>query len=186
MTLNPTPRWLISDTHLGHDNILIYESIRTAWCRTVEEMDERIIAEWNARVQPDDWVLHCGDFSFGPKETITEFRRRLNGKILLVVGNHDRSPKVMGALGMDVSVKRFEFELEGRRYVARHNPASFTVEEAERADVLLHGHLHSNPIPTLIDPRVRARCVCLSLERLPAPPAPVSWEELQGLGPLAG
>lgn len=181
--METTPNWFISDTHLGHDRILFYEPIRKAWCQDVAEMDERIVAEWNARVQPDDWVLHCGDFSFGPKETIAGFRRRLNGKILLVVGNHDRSPKVMAGVGMDVAVKRFEFTVEGRRYIARHNPASFTVEEAERADVLLHGHLHSNPISTRIDPRVRERCVCLSLERLPATPAPVSWGELQGLLP---
>lgn len=144
-------------------------------------MNERIIAEWNVRVQPDEWVLHLGDFAFGPREQLAAFRRRLNGRILLVAGNHDRSPRVMESLGIDRAVKAYDFEFGGLRYRCRHNPAAFTPEEARAADVLMHGHTHSRLAGASVDPEVRAKALCVSVEQLPESPAPVSVLELERL-----
>lgn len=79
--------YFISDTHFGHRRIidLCYRPFST-----VENMDEHMIQEWNKVVTKDDTVVHLGDFAFYGKETVGKIVSRLNGKIELVLGNHDR------------------------------------------------------------------------------------------------
>lgn len=55
-------------------------------------MDKTIIDNWNKVVKKDDIVYHLGDFGFGSKEKITEYRKKLNGRIFLILGNHDNHP----------------------------------------------------------------------------------------------
>lgn len=53
-------------------------------------MNEEIIKRWNSIVKSDeDIAYHLGDFGWGNKEQITQLRKRLNGRIYLVKGNHD-------------------------------------------------------------------------------------------------
>lgn len=75
--------WLISDTHFNH-----YPKEWT-WPR-IGNWEEVIIQRWNRMVNPDENVLHLGDFSFGNKKTVYETVKKLNGKIYLLKGNHDR------------------------------------------------------------------------------------------------
>lgn len=85
---NSNKLWFTSDSHWGHKNIIKY-------CNrpfnSVEEMDETLISNWNSVVNNDDLVLHLGDFSFKNGKSITEYRKQLNGDIILVRGNHDSS-----------------------------------------------------------------------------------------------
>ena len=79
--------WVISDSHFYHENIIKYCNRPYA---DAVEMNEDMIAKWNAVVGKDDIVWHLGDFCFGCKEHINEIVPRLNGRINLVLGNHDR------------------------------------------------------------------------------------------------
>ena len=79
--------WVISDTHFYHENIIKYCNRPYA---DAVEMNEDMITKWNAVVGKDDIVWHLGDFCFGCKERIKEIVPRLNGRINLVLGNHDR------------------------------------------------------------------------------------------------
>src|SRR5687767_6574594 len=56
---------------------------------SVEEMNERLIENWNAVVKKGDRVYHLGDVSLGKPEPTAEILGRLNGTIYLVRGNHD-------------------------------------------------------------------------------------------------
>lgn len=78
--------WVVSDTHFWHENIIKYCNRPYA---NAAEMNEDLIAKWNAVVKKDDIVWHLGDFCFGAKEHIKEIVSRLNGRISLVLGNHD-------------------------------------------------------------------------------------------------
>lgn len=78
--------WFTSDTHFWHENIIKYCNRPYA---NAQEMNEDLIEKWNARVKENDIVWHLGDFCFGCKEHITEIVPRLNGRINLVLGNHD-------------------------------------------------------------------------------------------------
>lgn len=82
-----TDRFVVSDTHFGHENILEYDRRPFA---SIEEHDEAMIAKWNAVVQPKDEVRCLGDLAwYGKKAQMIELLGRLNGHIHLMRGNHD-------------------------------------------------------------------------------------------------
>ncbi len=56
--------------------------------QSIKEMDEFLIDQWNATVASGDTVYHLGNLSFKP-HTIEEILPKLNGNIILIVGNHD-------------------------------------------------------------------------------------------------
>ena len=85
--LNMDNVWVTSDTHFNHARIIEYCNRPFA---SVEEMNEKLIENWNSVVKPDDKVIHLGDFAFGGKTKVQDVFKRLNGKIDLVMGNHDR------------------------------------------------------------------------------------------------
>lgn len=89
-----------SDTHFFHANIIRY--CNRPWNSGKDEngniivskddvnrMNEEIARRWNSVVEEDDIVWHLGDFSFGGKENLEKIFPLLNGKINLVMGNHD-------------------------------------------------------------------------------------------------
>ncbi len=77
--------FFIADTHFGHENIIRYCDRPFA---RAQEMDAKIIDNWNAVVRPGDTVYHLGDFSWSHPEP---YLKRLMGKVVLIKGNHDRS-----------------------------------------------------------------------------------------------
>lgn len=79
--------WIISDTHFDHDNILKYEPtrLRDMQAKGLDDQNEWLIDNWNSVVGEDDLVLHLGDFTFKSPDYI----ERLNGRIILLIGNHD-------------------------------------------------------------------------------------------------
>jgi|SRR5579859_86237 len=76
-----------ADTHFGHARII---DLCSRPFETVEDMDEEMIARWNKVVGPDDFVWHLGDFTMKGAEEALAYRQRLNGRIALIWGNHDR------------------------------------------------------------------------------------------------
>lgn len=77
-----------ADTHFNHDNIRRYSNRPFA---SAQEMNEALIQNWNSVVNATDTVYHLGDFAMSWRENNTRnIRRRLNGNILFVRGNHDK------------------------------------------------------------------------------------------------
>lgn len=92
--------WFVSDTHFGHANIIKYcsrpwnhgkgtdgEIVVTP--EDVLAMDNAIVERWNSVVGKNDIVWHLGDFALGGKGVAERVFPQLNGKINLVMGNHD-------------------------------------------------------------------------------------------------
>ena len=76
-----------SDTHFGHGGAL---GLFRRPFRSVAEMDEAMIAGWNAVVGPADEVWHLGDFAIGRSEAeIARILGGLAGRKHLVAGNND-------------------------------------------------------------------------------------------------
>lgn len=77
--------WFTSDLHYGHNNVINY-------CdrpfKDAHEMNVWITTYWNAVVKPFDTIYVLGDFSINPKHH-PKYLPRLNGKKILIVGNHD-------------------------------------------------------------------------------------------------
>lgn len=129
-----------SDTHFSHANIIRY-CVRPF--KDVEQMNEAIIANWNSVIGSDDIVFHLRDFCLGNATEWTNVLNRLNGKIFLIMGNHDLKIIRQGF------IQRFEhitmqmrIEIGKRRIHLCHYP--FLCFEGCRKDVWqLFGHMHT-------------------------------------------
>lgn len=81
-----TKYFVIADTHFGHDNIIRYCNRPFS---STDEMNRKLIENWNNTVSNKDVVLHLGDVGLGSKEQIAEIIGKLHGKKILIKGNHD-------------------------------------------------------------------------------------------------
>jgi calcineurin-like phosphoesterase family protein len=162
----PIPQWVISDTHLGHENFLTYCPWRQTWAATLAEHDATIIVAWRARVASTDIVLHLGDLCLGPKERLNTVRQELPGRIILVRGNHDRSRSALNAAGFLEVPTAVVIQNGERRWYARHNPASFSRTEAAHAERLLHGHCYGNGYAPEIHRDIVTKAIDCSLDAL--------------------
>ena len=79
--------YFTADTHFGHENVIRFCDRPFS---SANEMDEAMIANWNARVKGDDTVYVLGDMFFRSTNAET-ILQRLKGKKRLIVGNHDGS-----------------------------------------------------------------------------------------------
>ena len=52
-------------------------------------MNEALITNWNSTIGKDDIVFHLGDFAMGGSAEWCRLLERLNGRIYLILGNHD-------------------------------------------------------------------------------------------------
>jgi calcineurin-like phosphoesterase family protein len=83
-----------SDLHLNHFNPKTGNGI-IKYCNrpfsSIEEMNSILIDNWNSKIKINDTVYVLGDFIFGRQEYILETLNKLNGKIILIAGDHDKS-----------------------------------------------------------------------------------------------
>lgn len=126
-----TKIWLIADTHLDHKNIIKYCNRPF---KSVNQMNEAIVRNWNRLIGKYDYVLVVGDFAFG--KLVNYWHRVLNGHKIMIRGNHDR-----------FGLERLTLNANGHRLLLVHNPAD--VEHWDN-EWIIHGHKH-NAAP-LIDP----------------------------------
>lgn len=130
--------WFTADTHFGHGAALGRFARPFA---SVADMDEALIARWNACVGRDDEVWHLGDFAWRvAPERMSPLLARLNGAKHLVTGNNDGPDTV--ALSGWASVQAYrELELDGTRLVLCHYPFR-TWNGMYKGALNLHGHSH--------------------------------------------
>lgn len=83
--------YLTSDQHFNHDKAFIYEP---RGFTSIEDMNKAYIERWNQIVNNDDDIYVLGDFFLGSTENIPEILIKLQGKIHLVVGNHDSKKRL--------------------------------------------------------------------------------------------
>jgi calcineurin-like phosphoesterase family protein len=140
------------DTHFGDHRVL---NIRPRPFDSLDEMNETLIARWNARVRAEDDIWHLGDFASGLKLAQLVLPK-LNGRKHLVPGNND--PEAVGRLEW-TSVQRFaEVVVEGTMLVLCHYPFR-SWNRMHRGSVNLHGHSHGRlrPLKHQFDVGVDAR-----------------------------
>ena len=148
--------YLTSDLHFNHANILKYEPESRPFS-SIEEMNEVIIQNWNEVVKISDTVYVLGDMSMGLVENAIPLIKRLNGKIILIRGNHD-TPKRLAAyaeLGIEIH-DIFYLPYRGKFFIMCHFPiASKEFMDMVRNDnsevVNLYGHLHHNAPKGYVD-----------------------------------
>lgn len=117
----------------------------------VHLMDEELIRRWNAKVPHDAIVYHLGDFGFSDKHRLAEIIRRLNGRIRIFPGNHDKVLlKEKSLQELFEWFRPFSFNEsksdDGRMIVMCHY-AMAVWNKSHHGAWMLHGHSHGS-LPT--------------------------------------
>ena len=149
--------YFTSDLHFGHELVLKkYPNFRKG--ANVAEMDENLIAAWNALVTPEDLVYNLGDVSFHKDFAHTcELLHRLNGRHFLVLGNHDEQivARKNELLSRRKADGNFMFEQITDYAFVRLSLAGAALSHypmiewggCHRGALMLYGHLHTNIAP---------------------------------------
>lgn len=149
--------WVAADHHFGQANIINFKRDDGTPLRpfnSIEEHDEEIIARHNSVVKPEDRVYLLGDLCMHRRNIHTV--GRLNGRLVLVKGNHDIF-KIEDYLKYvdDIRAYVVQKDKNGNKVIMSHIPVH--PESLGRFGTNIHGHLHYNKID---DERYK----CVSLE----------------------
>lgn len=146
---NAEHTFFTSDTHFYHANIIKFCNRPF---KDVEQMNDVMIANWNSVIGKDDTVFHLGDFCLGGAAEWTKILDRLNGKIYLIMGNHDLKNIRQGFISRFEHVAmQMRIEIGKKRIYLCHYPF-LCFEGSYKDDVWqLFGHVHTRRSNSGID-----------------------------------
>lgn len=148
-TLNKT--YFTADQHFFHKNIVkedfFASGYKRPW-RNEKTMRNEIIARHNKVVKEDDFVIHAGDFAFTSNLMVDRLRPildKLNGKHILVLGNHDEINAFkyvnVGFTSVATScIIELEYRWKKYKVAIAHDPALRSVFPEKW--IFLCGHIH--------------------------------------------
>jgi len=164
--------FVTSDLHFGHEKSLTFldsEGQRFRPFKSLEEMHNIIVDNWNKNVNQKDTVYVLGDVAI-PRSGL-KVMERLKGRKILIHGNHDLY-KTQDYLKYFDQIRGVGFK---DRLFFTHIPIHPScLETRVRGNV--HGHLHCHRIKTEsgeIDSRYFNACLEVNLF------TPVPWEEIK-------
>lgn len=160
--------YFIADLHFFDNNIINIEGRPFDNYMT---MNETIIYNWNSVVADDDIVYLLGDVAheYSDSESLKTTLKRLNGKIVLIAGNHDL-PWLSTYRELGIEVITYPIILDNY-WILSHEPV-YVTERAPYANIF--GHVHMNPIYNTVS----KRSYCVSAERTNY--VPLSFEYIKG------
>jgi calcineurin-like phosphoesterase family protein len=113
-----------ADTHFDDPGI-VYTCKRPF--KDVAEMNKGLIERWNSKVGKQDTIYHLGDFGLGRES----FLKKLNGKIILVKGNHDEN--------LENEINFITIKYKDELFDLMHDPVLSIIGKSH---CVLHGHVH--------------------------------------------
>lgn len=165
-----------ADTHFGHENMAIKRGFNSA-----EEHDEHIVKMWNLTVNKRDITYILGDITMEKNDGYKQLKR-LNGRIKVILGNHDKSKHIVDLLNHVESVSGMT---KYKGVFLSHCP----IHERElefRVPYNIHGHIHEDNIMiTNIETGEifrDARYICVSMEQIDYSPKSIgelipNWDD---------
>ena len=130
----------IADWHYNHANILSYDNRPF---KTVEEMDAALVERWNATVTSADTVYVLGDMFWGGETKAVPVLDSLNGKKILIKGNHDRCKNTEFRKRFDQISGYLEITDGDRHVVLCHYPMP-CFKNHFHGWYHLYGHVHNS------------------------------------------
>lgn len=156
--------WLTSDMHFGHERI---SQLAGRPFSSVDDMNEHLVTRWNQNVGRDDTVYVLGDTHMGKIADSLPIAKELNGRKILVPGNHDRVWR--GNDNKPQKQELWEREYADAGYEVSHTPPSIKTEvgkistnhfpisgdsqgldrhaehrPSDTGQLLAHGHVHDS------------------------------------------
>ena len=137
----------ISDLHEGHENVIKFDNRPF---KNIDEMREQLIERWNSVVGNRDTTYILGDFCWRKESDplYSKFLNALNGKKILVRGNHD--PQNLPN-GFTEVVDYKEIKDNKRRIIMSHYPMIMYHHDIDENAYMLYGHVHSTNEFTWVD-----------------------------------
>ena len=150
--------YYISDLHFFHKNVTDEgRNFDNRPFKTLEEMHEKIKANWNSRVTGADHVYILGDMCWKENENSISLVAQLKGVKSLVLGNHDsiKDQRYRQLFNEIVTYKEINDVVNGvvYRVVMSHFPIAFwnlqhkTTEGGHKRNkwaIHLYGHVHNS------------------------------------------
>jgi calcineurin-like phosphoesterase family protein len=163
-------KFVIADTHFSHEGVTRFlraDGTKLRPWDNTQDMDEALVANWNEVVKPHDRVYMLGDVVMRPKDL--PILDRLNGRKVLIKGNHDIFPLKKYLPYFD-DIRAYH-RLDG--FWMSHIPIH--PESTDRVTANVHGHIHSREV-LLPDGTADLRYYCVSVERINY--RPIEWSEV--------
>ena len=129
--------YFTSDLHLGHKAVI---KMQNRPFLDVDEMNKKLIFNYNSIVKPDDTVYILGDLSYRiPVDYANDLIKQLNGKKILIKGNHDKhyDPELFEGI-----YDYLELSINKVPVILMHYPL-LEWNKSHRGSIHLHGHIHS-------------------------------------------
>ena len=136
--------YLTSDNHFYHTRIIKYSNRPF---ENVDEMNIKMIENWNSVVSKNDLVIHLGDFALAHFDISKNILENLNGHKIIIKGNHDRSIKWLLRLGFNRAYKSLSFEnTKYGKLLFIHNPKKVSNDKENYYNFIIHGHIHEKKL----------------------------------------
>lgn len=160
--------FFIADTHFGHEKII---KLCNRPFENLQDMQNQLIQKWNNKVSNEDTVYILGDFCFKmSKQDAIQILNILNGKKVLVKGNHD---KYVGQRDFDECFEKIcdivQINEDKLQMVLCHYPIIDYAGMYYGAK-MIYGHIHNKYIP-------HKDMYCVSVECVNY--EPVTWAEIE-------
>lgn len=154
-------KFVTSDTHFFHSDLLGIDDFAPRPFPDVKTMNETIIQNWNNKVGTDDTVYHLGDIALyftkpavRSHQAVLDVLNHLNGHLILIKGNHDSRAlfKYLASHNYEYHGQpKFTFHDVGvllkydhRQYYLTHYPMMLGIV---KQIINLHGHIHHYTVP---------------------------------------
>ena len=167
-------RWVVSDHHFWHDNIITY--CNRPFANSLE-MNEALVEYHNEFVKPPDHVYFLGDVTMRrggriEREEFCKLVRSMHGHKTLFLGNHDHWPTEVYLDAGFEKVRATWRDQDGIIY--SHIPIHPASIGSAIANV--HGHIHQNPVyePAVVN-GVSKPYINVSVEVINYHPVTVGW-----------
>lgn len=145
--------YISSDLHFWHKNILKYCPESRGQFSNADEMNAKIIDNFNSKIDDEDTLFIVGDIGFGKPSVIMECLKALNGKKIIVWGNHDfrlmkshefHSQRNLAGVIHDGMAWWGHHMLDDVKYPLhiQHFPCLDWID-MNHGGIMLHGHRHS-------------------------------------------
>lgn len=154
----------ISDSHFNHWNI---NRLCNRGFQSLKHMDGTQTKRWNTIVKPHDIIIIVGDLIFtkGISQEVAKIIQSLNGRKILVHGNHDRKTYSWYLThGIDFICDTFSWDFNHKKILFVHSPHDVKTPDLTKYHYIIHGHQH-NSTP-FIQKKRRCTFVNVSAEHL--------------------
>lgn len=138
-----------SDQHFGHESIIKFANRPHD---RADDMDEDMIRKWNSVVPVDGLTFVLGDIGFCNKKDIVDIYSRLNGRKILIRGNHDSNysddvlTSIFDEIHDQIYVRIQDQETSKYVYMVLCHYPMFDWQGSFKGSWQLFGHIHTREL----------------------------------------